>query len=167
MRLLLRLLVALLITASVGYAGAHAAPVDFGATATVAIHGLLHGYASHDQRAVTDLFDPRGFSACGSDASEIVKAVPEVRKLMDADLRRWRTARFGAIRDCPMASNGKRATAHFQGRLSVGGQPSILARFSTTWRSASSAWRLGPSANTVPTGGESVPEAAKARGAGA
>ncbi|HEX7324776.1 MAG TPA: hypothetical protein VF292_05435 [Rhodanobacteraceae bacterium] len=99
MRMLTRILFVLLIAGLPCYAMAGTGADGSNTSMTAAVHTLLDDYARNDQHAVVALLDPDGFTVYGSDASEMVRTVAELRDLMTADFRLWRTASFALIRD--------------------------------------------------------------------
>jgi hypothetical protein len=125
---------------------------------------LLTRYAANDPDAVVAILDPREFTLYGSDSSEIVHTVSELRELMHSDFALWGTAKFGAIEHFDARSDGNLATTYFSAPFFPGNMGPIPVRFCMTWRRADDQWLLTQSANAVPTVDQSAADLLKRMG---
>jgi len=125
---------------------------------------LLTRYAANDPDAIVAILDPREFTLYGSDSSEIVHTVSELRELMRNDFALWGTARFGAIEHFDSRSDGTLATTYFSAPFFPGNSGPIPVRFCMTWRRTGDQWLLTQSANSVPTVGQSATALLKGMG---
>ena len=102
------------------------------AAVRASVDQLLSRYAANDPDAVVNLLDPRGFVIYGSDASEIVKDVASLRKMMADDFALWGSARFEEPSEVDIRADEELASVMFQVRRSncTGSLPrfSILIR---------------------------------------
>ena len=122
------------------------------------VRELLDRYAANDQEGVLAMMDPSGFVLYGSDLAEVVRSPADLRAMMRDDFRLWGSARFGAPTDLDIRMSAELATATFHAPFTVGANPAVVVRFSTTWQRRPDGWHLVQSANTVPTRGSSVRE---------
>lgn len=122
---------------------------------------LLRRYAANDQEGVVAMLDPQHIAIYGSDASEVVHSVDELRQLMRNDFALWGTASFGAVQDFDFRTDGTLATTFFSVPFTPGPMQPVQVRFSMTWRNVGGQWLLTQSANAVPTVGQSAADLLK------
>jgi hypothetical protein len=122
---------------------------------------LLDAYAANDQTTVLGMLDPEQFTFFGSDAAEIGHGGAELKRMMDDDFKLWHTARFGAMSQLDIRTDGRLASTMFQVPFSAGGAPPLTVRLCLVWRRSGDRWLLTQSVNTVPTSGSSARELLK------
>ena len=157
--------VAIAIAASSMAACSTQRPLQADRSAQAAVHErvdeLLRRYAANDEDGVAAMLDPRHIAIYGSDASEVVHSVDELRQLMRNDFALWGTASFGAIQDFDFRTDGTLATTFFSVPFTPGPMQPLQVRFSMTWRNVDGQWLLTQSANAVPTVGQSAADLLK------
>jgi hypothetical protein len=157
--------VAIAIAASSMAACSTQRPLQADRSAQAAVHErvdeLLRRYAANDEDGVAAMLDPQHIAIYGSDASEVVHSVDELRQLMRNDFALWGTASFGAIQDFDFRTDGTLATTFFSVPFTPGPMQPLQVRFSMTWRNVDGQWLLTQSANAVPTVGQSAADLLK------
>jgi hypothetical protein len=111
---------------------------------------LLERYAKNDQAGVIAMVDTRNFLFLGTDFSEKIRSVAELKSLMDRDFQQWGTANFTDRRDTDVRVEGNLASVYFLFTFSASSGPSLPVRMTTTWRQVNGEWLLTQSSNALP-----------------
>lgn len=117
---------------------------------------FLAAYAGNDVEHVIAMTDAHDLSIYGSDLAEFCTNRSCLRDMLASDFRLWGSARFGAIEDVTVVSDGHLAVIFFNVPFFVGGGGATPVRVAMVWRKVNGAWLLSQSSNVVPTQGSTA-----------